>query len=301
MNQTEILRFMTQLQHPFFDGIAAVLTFLGNEEFYFLVIPLVYWCFSKKAGFRLFYIFLLSVTVNSFLKITYAIQRPIGVEGVHSLFISSAEVGSHYPYDSFPSGHAQGSATLWGYLAYLIARPSFWVFSIVLVLFISLSRLYSGLHWPTDVVVGMILAVIILMLAIYLQSKLSKLSKKVKWMLAIGVPFVIIAIFPEEEGIKYAGFLLGAGLGYLLETKKVKMIISGAIIRKILAYGIGIIGLFALQIGLKMIFPEALLFDFVRYAFIGLWGLLGAPYLFVLLKLYKSEQNITTSKGNVSV
>ncbi|MFC0558487.1 hypothetical protein [Halalkalibacter alkalisediminis] len=112
MNQAEFLRTITQYQHPLLDSIAVVLTFLGNEEFYFLLVPLVYWCFSKTAGFRLFYIFLLSVTVNAFLKITYAILRPIGVEGVQSIFISSAEVGSHYPYDSFPSGHAQGSTTL---------------------------------------------------------------------------------------------------------------------------------------------------------------------------------------------
>jgi membrane-associated phospholipid phosphatase len=301
MNQAEFLRFITQYQHPFFDSLAAVFTFLGNEEFYFLIIPVVYWCFSKKAGFRLFYIFLLSVTVNAFLKISYAVERPIGVEGVHSLFISSAEVGSHYPYDSFPSGHAQGSATLWGYLAYLVARPSFWIFSIILIIFISFSRLYSGLHWPNDVFIGVLIAILILVISVPLQKQLSVLPKRYQWVIAVVIPFLIAAVFTEMEGVKYAGFLLGAGIGYLLEGKIVRMIISEKISRKIVAYGIGLIGLFALQVGLKVVFPETVVFDFIRYSCIGLWGLLWAPYVFVKLKVYETHRNIPAMKGNVSV
>ncbi|GAE24375.1 phosphoesterase [Halalkalibacter wakoensis JCM 9140] len=301
MNQTDFLAAVTALQQPFLNGLAAIFTFMGNEEFYFLVIPLVYWCIAKQAGFRLFYIFLVSITVNAFLKITYAIQRPIGVEGVHSIFIQSAEVGSHYPYDSFPSGHAQGSTTLWGYLAYLVARPIFWIFSVVLILCISFSRLYSGLHWPTDVIVGVIIAVFILVISIQLQERISSLPIKVKWILALIIPVMIVSIFPEEEGVKYAGFLLGAGVGYLLEYKTVRMKISKKLSRKAAAYAIGIIGLFILQIGLKFVFPEMILFDFIRYGLIGIWGLLGAPYVFTALNIYEKEENIQLNQNQITM
>ncbi|ARK30892.1 phosphatase PAP2 family protein [Halalkalibacter krulwichiae] len=301
MNQAEFLRTLTENQHPMLDSIAAILTFLGNEEFYFLIVPIIYWCVQKQAGFRLFYIFLVSVTINAFLKITYAIQRPIGVEGVHSLFISSAEVGSHYPNDSFPSGHAQGSTTLWGYLAYLISRPTFWVFAVCLILLISFSRIYTGLHWPTDVIAGIMIAVFILIVAIRIQHFLSTIPAKAQWSLAILIPLFFVAFFPEEEGAKYAGFLLGAGIGYLIEGQKVNMLISNRTVKKISAYAIGIIGLFALQIGLKFIFPEHIVFDFIRYSCIGLWGLLGAPYMFVKLGIYETNKDIQLMKGNVSV
>ncbi|WP_332633670.1 phosphatase PAP2 family protein [Halalkalibacter flavus] len=301
MSQAEFLINITQYQQPFFNALAALFTFVGNEEFYFLIVPLVYWCIAKQAGFRLFYIFLLSVTINAFLKITYAIERPIGTEGINSLYIESAEVGSHYPYDSFPSGHAQGSTTLWGYLAYLVAKPLFLVFSIILILCISFSRLYTGLHWPTDVVIGIIVAVIILIISIRLQDKISKLSEKVKWTLAIVTPLLIVAVFPEEEGVKYAGFLLGAGIGYLFEYKKVRMIISKKVWRKTAAYVVGLVGLFALQVGLKVLLPEMLVFDFIRYGCIGLWGLLGAPYLFVKLHIYKKDYETTIPSEHLSV
>ncbi|WP_216828604.1 phosphatase PAP2 family protein [Alkalihalobacterium elongatum] len=296
MNQTEILVTMTELQNPFLNFIALILTFLGNEEFYMIILPLVYWCISKTAGFRLFYIFLMSIYINAFFKIHFAVKRPIDIEGVNSIFLESAKVGSHYPYDSFPSGHAQGSATLFGYLAYMINKRAFWIFAITIVLLISTSRLYSGLHWPTDVMVGISLAVIILTVAIAIEKRISRLTTKIKWLLAIVFPIVLMIVFPEEEGIKYAGFLLGAGVGYLLEAETNRMVISKQIWRKAVAFVVGIVGLVAIQSGLKFVFPDAVLFDFIRYGLVGLWGLYIAPVVFVLLKLYQTERTLPTPK-----
>lgn len=292
MSQLEILQWFTNIQHPFLDQFARVLTFLGNEEFYFIILPLIYWCISKPIGFRLFYIFIFSMFINSFLKIYYAVTRPIGAEGVNSLFVSSAEVGSHYPHDSFPSGHAQGSATLWGYLAYISRSTKFMVFAALLIVFISVSRLYTGLHWPVDIIVGMALGIAIIIASIFVQKFLQSIGIGFQYILAIIVPIVLVLIFPEEEGFKFAGLLLGAGLGYLLEGKFVKMEISRSIFRKVIAFVLGLLGMFVIQEGLKLVFPDPLIFDFIRYALIGIWGLYLAPLLFVLLRIYEKEEKI---------
>lgn len=284
-----ILTEITNLQNSLFNFFALFFTFLGNEQFYFLIIPFIYWCVSKKIGFRLFYIFLLSVYVNSFLKIFFAIERPIGTEGVNSIFVSSAEVGSHYPYDSFPSGHAQGSATLWGYLATVIRKPTFTVFAIFLIFFISFSRLYTGLHWPTDVVIGILLGAFFVLTGVFLQARIAKLPTMVKWIFLFITPLVLIVIFPKEEGMKYAGILLGAGVGYMIQEKFVNMKIDKQIMRKIIAFIVGIIGTLSLQVGLKVVFPEMAFYDFIRYGVIGLWITLIAPYLFMKLAIYKSQ------------
>ncbi len=60
---------------------------------------------------------------------------------------------------SFPSGHAAGAA-FWGALAFLSARSfhssrlAVWVGAATVVLSIGLSRVYLGMHWPSDVLVG---------------------------------------------------------------------------------------------------------------------------------------------------
>jgi undecaprenyl-diphosphatase len=66
---------------------------------------------------------------------------------------------------SFPSGHAMGSAIVYFTVAYLIARleKRRWMraltitISLLLVLLISVSRLYLGVHYPSDVLAGMVI------------------------------------------------------------------------------------------------------------------------------------------------
>jgi membrane-associated phospholipid phosphatase len=296
MTQTDFLIWITEHQHPLLDKLAYLLTFMGDAEFYLLILPLIYWCFSKTVGFRLLYLFIISIYINSLLKFTVSVSRPVGVDGVHSLFIESAEVGSHYPHDSFPSGHAQGSTTLWGYLAIIISKPAFWVLAVALIFLISLSRLYTGLHWPIDVVSGILIAIIILVAGTKIEEKLVHLPRKLQWLLAIIVPIFLVFLFPQPEGYKYSGFLLGAGIAYLMEGKYVQLNLKTAIWKKAFAYLIGMIGIVGLQVGLKWLLPSIAISDFIRYGGMAMWALLGAPWLFIKLGLYPTDRHIKTNQ-----
>lgn len=64
---------------------------------------------------------------------------------------------------SFPSGHAMVSTTFYGMLGYLVwlnlresNRPSWYVpvLTVLLILAIGFSRVYLGVHYPSDVVAG---------------------------------------------------------------------------------------------------------------------------------------------------
>ena len=91
--------------------------------------------------------------LNEVLKLTFQRARP-------SLFPGPFHLTTY----SFPSGHAMGSFACYGMLAYvgirlLRSRPSkilLALAAVLLVLGVGLSRVYFGVHYPTDVLGGYI-------------------------------------------------------------------------------------------------------------------------------------------------
>ena len=71
------------------------------------------------------------------------------------------------PSYSFPSGHALGSFCFFGILAWIWAanvkstmgKVEIYVTASLLILFIGLSRIYLGVHYPSDIVAGYLVAI----------------------------------------------------------------------------------------------------------------------------------------------
>lgn len=90
-----------------------------------------------------------AIGLNYWLKVLFARARP-------ALWDRIIDVG-HY---SFPSGHAMVSMVIYGFLGYILAkefpewRGQIFALTAVLIVAIGLSRLYLGVHWPTDVLAG---------------------------------------------------------------------------------------------------------------------------------------------------
>jgi undecaprenyl-diphosphatase len=85
------------------------------------------------------------------------------------------EWGADVAASSFPSGHAMGATVTYGALAFLVARIRggrnlagvAWLAAAVLVLPVALSRVYLGVHYPTDAVAGIVAGVIWLIPVLY--------------------------------------------------------------------------------------------------------------------------------------
>jgi len=75
------------------------------------------------------------------------------------------EWGTHASSSSFPSGHAMSSVIVYGTVAYLVARLQHnfrarlltFVLAGIIVIMISISRVYLGVHYPSDILAGILI------------------------------------------------------------------------------------------------------------------------------------------------
>jgi undecaprenyl-diphosphatase len=281
-------------------AIFAVLTFMGNEEFYLFLLPVVYWAIDREIGIRLGYLSLLSAWINSVFKHLFAIPRP-----------AAPQLDIPYPVTdpSFPSGHAQGAVVNWAYLAYRFRNRIFRVISVIIILGIGLSRLVLGVHFPQDVLGGWIIGLGVLLVYIWLEEPVGRWiadqRTPVQVLLAVGVPLILIFLHPADpEGLyPVAGSvtpmsaLAGLGVGLIMERAWVRFRVEGEWWRRVLRFllGLGIVA--ALYVGPRLILPEEMdhgvevITRMARYALVGWAVSFLAPWLFVRLRLAGQEED----------
>lgn len=278
---------------PALDGLFKALTFMGEEEFFLVLLPLIYWCLDRRNGLRVVVIFLFSAYLNGVAKVVANQPRPFEYDARVRQLVNA-------PGGGLPSGHTQNTVVIWGYLAAQLRRRWLWVVAGLLIVLIPLSRLYTGVHFPTDLLGGYVLGAAVLGLALWWVPPVERwlAARSLAWQLGLtAVVAVLLAVlFRTEDGAAIAGVLLGLGAGAALERRWVRFAVPGRWWQLVARAVLGVAVLLGLRFGLKAVFAglePLLLFRYVRYACLGLWAALGAPWAFVKLRL--AEQKTTAA------
>lgn len=293
-------------------------SFLGSENFFLFVLPLVYWCVDAGLGLRIGLILLTSMNVNDLFKMAMHGPRPYWVSTNVQGMASETGFG-------VPSGHSQNAVGVWGIMAARIGRTWAWVIAGVIALLIGLSRLYLGVHFPHDVLFGWFLGALILwaFLAFWnpVAARLKKMTLGGQMGIAFGASLVMILlpmfviflsrgfVLPAEwianatrnggeapnpltltGAFTAAGTLFGLCVGAAWIATRGGFTVSGPLWKRALRYIVGFVGVLILYLGLKMVFPEgedvgALILRYVRYMLIGAWISGGAPWVFSKLQI----------------
>lgn len=149
----QILLTLQDWHTPLLDQIMVGITFLGNPSILVgltVVATLGLLYFRKRSEATVLVIAALGATgLNVWLKDLFARDRP-------QLWEQIVDV----QFYSFPSGHAMISLVIYSMIAYVLAinfpkwRGVLLLFLVPLVLAIGFSRLYLGVHYPTDIIAG---------------------------------------------------------------------------------------------------------------------------------------------------
>ncbi|MBW4597085.1 MAG: phosphatase PAP2 family protein [Brasilonema angustatum HA4187-MV1] len=148
-----ILLAIQKLHTPLLDHIMVGITFLGQPVVLLLI------CLGLRMGLqrynRRIQATTLSIAAIGAISLTFFLKRLFG-RARPDLWDWIINVGHH----SFPSGHAMGSIVIYGFVGYILAkefpqwRGQIFALTVVLIIAIGFSRLYLGVHWPTDVLAG---------------------------------------------------------------------------------------------------------------------------------------------------
>ncbi len=148
---TALINFIQQDKSPVLQILMSILTDIGNEYFVVVIIFIAgLWLWTSKSyGYleEFMLVSLVSYIVNILVKSLVHRQRPFSWLGV---------TASGY---SFPSGHSIMTFVIAAELVLILRRlhlARWWVYSLafIIVLAVGISRVYLGVHWPSDVAGG---------------------------------------------------------------------------------------------------------------------------------------------------
>ena len=279
----DIIEFVQQLRSEFFDSFFVAVSFIVDMPMLMLVIAVLYWCVDKKYSVIITISYFIGSILNGLVKIIVQAPRPVDPR-ITILYGDSTK--STY---SFPSGHSQYASSLATAISlktYQSNKKHKWILYVISV-FIALlggfARVYLGVHFLEDVLVGLAMGVALMMILIWAISKI----KNELWYIAFLVPLYIIMIFqPDHSLYGFVGILTGVVIGYTLENKHVNMQHSKDlkvnIFRVLCGYPLAL-GLYAIRYFIFAYTHVAI--DYLIMLVAGAYLTLVVPFLFTKVKL----------------
>lgn len=271
MTELDIIRMIQSIHNPFLDSFFQITTMLGENFMIMIIILGVYWCINKRWGEYVAYSFFTSAVLNNTIKNIVKAKRPIGEEGIRSLRVHTA---TGY---SFPSGHTQGAASTYGALYLLLKKYKCAIIFIIIIFIVGVSRLYLGVHYPKDVLGGIILGG----LSSYITYQLFKRSKnQIQLYLITLIIFLPFVLNSSVDFARSLGGFIGFIIGISFEATFVKFKIERSPLKKILRFTVGVGILVIINVLFYHLSIKGTCLKFLKESIVSFIGFGVYPYLF---------------------
>ena len=290
-----LLYWFQSIRNPVLDVILGLVTRFGEETLFMVLGLFILWCVDKKWGFRLLLTGLVGSVFNQLLKAIFLIPRPWVLDPNFTIVESAREAATGY---SFPSGHTQTAAVVYGMIAAWLKKKWMTVLCVALIIGVGISRMYLGVHTPYDVGVSLATGVLTVWVMMRLFAKAEEDGKKELTAQLMGLVFAAVMVLYvmyapkraanvaefDAHGVESAFKLFGSMAGligaWLIDQKYVHYETKAVWWAQILKVALGLGVVMAVRLGAKpvlaLIMGEHAAAGAVRYFLMcvvggGLW------------------------------
>jgi len=166
-----IFFIINSISNPFLDSFFIFITYLGSSVFWILMILLFWMRKQKKVSIYLIFAFIIDSISSIFLKWLFVRPRPY--ECLSNLKVLGFEIDIG---PSFPSAHTQRAFSGATILSSIYKK--FRITFFILAFLVGLSRIYIGMHYPIDTLIGMINGILFGLISLTFPTK--KIQKKLE-------------------------------------------------------------------------------------------------------------------------
>ena len=215
------MEWINSIRSPNLTIFFQYVTWLGYKDFLFLFVPFCFWFFDRKV-FGTFTLFVfISALINTYFKDFFQDPRPDVILNIDPW---ASPVDLSY---GFPSGHAQLAIVIWGFLFLNTKNIFLKILFVFLILTISLSRIYLGVHDISDVIGGIIFGLIsIFLLNVLLGDKglwVRNLSNLKHFLIYLSCILLLYLTWPDGEdkivSLAIGSLVMGFFIGQIIDIK----------------------------------------------------------------------------------
>ena len=293
----KIMEWVLSIRTPLLTSFFQIITWFGYKDFLFLFIPLCYWLLDRKI-FGIFPLFIfISALINSFLKEFLQDPRPDNIFNIDPWL-----QGMDASY-GFPSGHAQLAVVIWGFLFLRTQNNFLKSIFLFLIITISLSRLYLGVHDLMDIIGGLLIGVIsILLLEQLLGSKgkwIRDLGRSKHLFIYILLLFIFFIFWPEHDDkstlLGLCGISIGFWIGRDIDNTYIRYEAPSKIYLNILSSILALIGFIFVNERVEQIFELVQMHEsieiFISSFLMGTYISIIAPSILYFLRLQSIQKS----------